>query len=285
MRYYPINEETARTAWSMNHMGEFNSDEKEYRQEVDQAYEVAEEVAQRCPDQKNAALDMADRFAKRLADWSNRKYRIDSMCPNMLIAGPANFPVRKKEKQNRATDRLWEDYRKIMGMKDRIRKLGEPSKVIKAGDDDALSKLHEKIAQLTEKQERMKAANAQARKEGKQAPYPPYALSNNSQKIRATKKRLENLEATKEKGTSERRIEFMREQVTVIENTELMRLQLVFDGKPSDEIRETLKKNGFRWSPKQGAWQRQLTANARFALRFMLKAASEQPTSEQHQFN
>ena len=229
MRYYPINEDTARTAWSMNHMGTFNSDEKEYMQEVDQAYEIAEEAAQRSPDQRNAALEMADKFAKRLANWYNRKYRIDSMCPSMLIAGPANFPVRKKEKQNRATDRLWEDYRNIIGVKERIRKLGEPSKVIKAGVDDAPEKLREKIAELTEKQESMKAANAQARKEGKQAPYAPY--------------------------------------------------------KPSDEIRGTLKKNGFRWSPKQGAWQRQLTANARFALRLMLKTAAEQPTSEQHQSN
>lgn len=275
MRYYPINEETARTAWSMNHMGAFNSDEKEYMQEVDQAYEIAEEAAQRCPDQRNAALEMADKFAKRLADWYNKKYRIDSMCPSVLIAGPANFPMRKKEKQNRATDRLWEEYRKVMSMKERIRKLGDPSKIIKAADNGAADKLREKIAQLTEKQENMKAANAQARKKGKQAPYAPYTLSNNSQKIRATKKRLESLEATKEKGTSERRIEFMGEQVTVIENTELMRLQLVFDGKPSDEIRGTLKKNGFRWSPKQGAWQRQLTANARFALRFMLKTPAK----------
>ncbi len=180
---------------------------------------------------------------------------------------------------------LWEDYQKIMGMKERIRKLGQPSKVIKAADDDAAEKLREKIAQLTEKQDGMKAANAQARKESKGAPYAPCTLSNNSQKIRATKKRLAGLEAAKEKGTSERRVEFMSEQVTVIENTELMRLQLMFDGKPSGEIRKTLKKNGFRWSPKQGAWQRQLTANARFTLRFMLKTSVEQTTSGPHRFN
>lgn len=53
----------------------------------------------------------------------------------------------------------------------------------------------------------------------------------------------------------------------MVENAELMRLQLVFDGKPSDEVREALKHWGFRWSPKNGAWQRQLTGNARFALR------------------
>lgn len=31
--------------------------------------------------------------------------------------------------------------------------------------------------------------------------------------------------------------------------------------------RERLKANGFRWSPKNGAWQRQLTDNARRALK------------------
>ena len=284
-RYYPIDEEAARTAWNMNHMGMFSGDEQEYMQEVDQAYEIAEEVAERCPDQKGAMLEMADKFAKRLAGWYNKKYRIDSMCPSVLIAGPSNFPVSKKEKQSRAADRHWEDYRKIMGVKERIRKLGEPSKVIKAADDDAAKKLREKIAQLTEKQKSMKTANAQARKEGKHAPYAACTLSNNSQRIRATKAKLASLEATKEMGTSERCIEFMGEQVAVIENTELMRLQLLFDGKPSDNIRETLKKNGFRWSPKQGAWQRQLTANARFALRLMLKTAAKASTPEQPPFN
>jgi hypothetical protein len=46
-----------------------------------------------------------------------------------------------------------------------------------------------------------------------------------------------------------------------------MRLQLIFDGKPSDEVREVLKKNGFKWSPKNGAWQRQLTDNAICSLK------------------
>ena len=59
----------------------------------------------------------------------------------------------------------------------------------------------------------------------------------------------------------------MGESVKVIENTEIMRLQLVFDGKPSDDVRAALKKHGFRWSPKNEAWQRQLTDNARYALR------------------
>lgn len=48
---------------------------------------------------------------------------------------------------------------------------------------------------------------------------------------------------------------------TVINETE-NRIQLVFNGKPEEEERNILKKNGFRWSPRFKAWQRQLTENA-----------------------
>ena len=46
-----------------------------------------------------------------------------------------------------------------------------------------------------------------------------------------------------------------------------MRLRLIFDGKPSDETRDKLKANGFKWSPKNTAWQRLLNNNAESALR------------------
>jgi len=59
----------------------------------------------------------------------------------------------------------------------------------------------------------------------------------------------------------------------VVENAGAMRLQLVFDGKPSDGCCAALKSAGFRWAPSQGAWQRQLTDNARAALRRIEGAA------------
>lgn len=40
------------------------------------------------------------------------------------------------------------------------------------------------------------------------------------------------------------------------------RLQILFDNIPDDETRKSLKSNGFRWSPRYKAWQRQLTMNA-----------------------
>lgn len=48
----------------------------------------------------------------------------------------------------------------------------------------------------------------------------------------------------------------------VVWNYEADRLQILFDNIPDDDMRKDLKSNGFRWSPKYKAWQRQLTMNA-----------------------
>lgn len=50
-------------------------------------------------------------------------------------------------------------------------------------------------------------------------------------------------------------------------NADINRLQLKFDGKPDDSTRNILKSYGFRWSPREGAWQRQLTGNAEYSLK------------------
>lgn len=269
--YYPLNESLARTAWRMIHMGDYQSDLPDYKDDVDEAWSIAEDAAKRNPERSDEAFKLADRYAKKLSEWYNRKYRIDSMCPSILISGAGNFPVAKKQKQNQAWESLYKEHQKIDAIKQRIRKIGTSAETIKCDDDNAIEKLRAKIENLTTKQEAMKAANAKARKEGTEPPYAPYALSNNNQNIRSAKKRLEKLEAQKSVKTTQREIEFMGESVLVVENVDLMRLQLIFDGKPDEEIRSALKKNGFRWSPKNMAWQRQLTDNAKFALKLMVK--------------
>ena len=55
------------------------------------------------------------------------------------------------------------------------------------------------------------------------------------------------------------------EGVKVVMNFEEDRLQIFFDGIPSPEMRQKLKAEAWRWSPTQGAWQRQLTNNARYS--------------------
>ena len=50
--------------------------------------------------------------------------------------------------------------------------------------------------------------------------------------------------------------------VVVVKNFAEDRLQLLFDGKPEHSVIQSLKSNGFRWSPRFKAWQRQLTSNS-----------------------
>lgn len=56
--------------------------------------------------------------------------------------------------------------------------------------------------------------------------------------------------------------EYMIGDVRVLQNTEQNRLQLYFSGKPEQEMIQKLKSRGFKWSPRNKSWQRQLTPNA-----------------------
>lgn len=62
-----------------------------------------------------------------------------------------------------------------------------------------------------------------------------------------------------------------------VKNVEQNRLQLIFDGKPEDAIRAILKKNGYKWSPRNMAWQRQLTPNAISNLQYVIDQVAATP--------
>lgn len=293
--YYAINETAARQAqgmWSFSDYVE-GSQTAEYKQLVDRAYDLADKVAEEKGDRSEKAYALADRYARKLADNLNAKNRIDCMCPSVMIAGPANFPVKKKERQNRAAERNHQEYQDIQQYLEKIRKLLYGGQVIQSGDRDAIEKLQEKLDMLQRNQEQMKAANAYYRKhktldgcpglspeehkklktqmESKghyeDKPFQSFKLSNNNQNIRATKRRLEQMKKEKGKETEA----YATKHFQVTENTDTMRLQLFFDGKPEAEIREAVKRNGFHWSPKNHCWQRQLTNHARDSLKCLVR--------------
>ena len=90
-----------------------------------------------------------------------------------------------------------------------------------------------------------------------------FDTSNINQEIKRNRDRLTQIQRVKDAGTSETEYNGFR----VVENSELMRLQIIFNGKPEPEVRDILKSNGFKWAPSQSAWQRQLTSNAKYSLK------------------
>lgn len=85
-----------------------------------------------------------------------------------------------------------------------------------------------------------------------------YQLQNNSANINRLKKRLGEVQKAEQTETSE----IIIGSVKIVDNTEENRLQLFFSDKPKEETRTLLKRNGFRWSPTNGCWQRHRSNHA-----------------------
>ena len=294
-KYYAIDENAVRQAQSMWSLTDYvvGSKTAEYKRLVDKAYDLADQVAEKRPGRAEEAYSLADRYARKLADNLNADSHINQMCPSILITGSANFPVKKKERQNRAAERNHQEYQDIQKYLEKIRRLLYGNEIIKSKDKAAVQKLQEKLNLLERKQEQMKSVNRYYRKHKRldgcpdlsleeiellkkkmesnyhyeDKPYLSFELSNNNQNIHATKARLERLEETKAEGMTDYNTNYFK----VVENTEIMRLQIFFDEKPEAEIREVIKHHGFKWSPKNGCWQRQLTDNARFSLKCLIE--------------
>ncbi len=165
--YYPINEDLARRAKEMNSFSDYvpGSAIQSYRAEVDEAAALAERQKQRVDPIHHDKIDsLLDAFARKLADNINRRNEIATRVPSILVAGGSNFPVRKKEKQNRADDAAMEEYRQIRGLLDKIRGTGMGG--ISADDPAAIDKLKAKLRGLEALQDKMKAVNAYYRKHG-----------------------------------------------------------------------------------------------------------------------
>lgn len=297
---YTINEATAKTAHDMMSFSDYKPGSKtaEYLGYVNMAYDLADKVAEEKPDEAGRVYRMAERYSKKLAENMNKNSSIGCMCPSVMIAGPSNFPVRKKEKQNQAWERNMEEFNQIQGILSKIENILYGQEIIKSDDERAIEKLEEKLETLKETQETMKAVNKAIRlknvEKGNEqlrnmgyseekikqfripdfcgrVGYPDYALQNNNANIHRTEGRLKELKAAKEKGTEKSENEFFR----IVRNAELMRLQIIFEDKPDPEVREILKRNGFRWAPSHSAWQRHLNRNSEYSLNCVIEQMRE----------
>lgn len=140
--YYPINEKAARHAKEMSSYSDYRpgSATEEYRQSVDQASAIASVQKARVDPMYHEKIDrLLDLYARKLAENLNQSYAIAARCPSVLIAGPASFPARKKEKQNRAADANMAEWRSIQGILDKIRGTGMGG--ISSDDGNAIEKL------------------------------------------------------------------------------------------------------------------------------------------------
>ena len=163
--------------------------------------------------------------------------------------------------------------------------------VISSSDPNALEKLNAKLEACEKQQEFMKMVNVYWRKNGtckgcpnvseelaskldakierayswEKQPFSSYELSGNSAEIKRLQKRIGEITRNREVGFKGWKFEGGEAVV----NNDLNRLQLFFDEKPDSEKCAVLKRKGFHWSPREGAWQRQLNDNAIYAVNYV----------------
>lgn len=259
---------------------------------------------------QGGAINVPDeiaRYAERAVSLSRRAWAMDSRCASSFITGPANFPVARNEKRMRSADAAHEMARQhISNALEAVRRRawphGAPGDAIRANNPDAPALLRSKIEKLQNAQELMKTVNALIRKhKGKSGEeladilcnetglsratavkittqdrvygvgFPSFNLTNNLAEIKRLEARLKSITAMRDRGTSEKEIATSAGTVSVVENGEAARIQLVFPGKPDNPTRAILKSNGFRWAPSEGAWQRHLNNAGRYAVQRVLK--------------
>lgn len=177
------------------------------------------------------------------------------------------------------------------------------SKIIRSTDENALEELKEKLAQMESAHKEMVARNKHYFKNGtmkgygdftderaakmdlaiqgtyEKKPYASYQLQNSNQEIRRIKMRIKALEHEQNRETETYDTEKLGFEV--VENKELQRLQIIFPDRTSREVHRELRGLGFVFSHTNGAYQRQLNANARWAAKKFIRAQqSSQRESE-----
>lgn len=211
---------------------------------------------------------------------------------------PAGEPIKighhSEGRHRRALERSWQRLGKSVAadkaadqLEQRAESVGKGG--ISSDDPEAIAKLQTKLAKLVDAHEHMKAANKAFAKGGadalraiepdnadallaeiakpwhynKKKVFPSYALTNNLANIKQVEKRIADLKAKAERKPAEA---MEGAGWRLVEDTEDNRYRFEFDGKPADAVRTALKANGFKWSPNRGAWVRQITGNARYAV-------------------
>lgn len=303
--YGSIDEETARNAHYCVHMSDYEpgSATASYRNSVNSAAHLVEQQKARVSAFYHDKLDtLLNSYARRLAQWTNDYNRNQASYPSQFIAGAGNFNMRKHNRQMSREDSLWEEYRQIEAILDKIRSVGTGS--VDLADPHAREMLTERLNSQRQMLEDAKTANAYYRKhktlegcpglsEKNRAwltrpgvfasgdgspisqygsPFPAYELDSIRGKIERTEQRLAELDR-REQQAAEPQTDTAFDGGQIVRNIDLNRLQILFDAIPDADTRAALKQNGFRWSPKNQAWQRQLTDNAERAARQVLRLA------------
>jgi len=225
-----------------------------------------------------------EKFISKFSDWMSAKGR----CISSMITGGSNFPVRRAQKANDSErnkcDSFYHWREKYFKAVNRV-----PTK----SPEDDKEAAERKLEKLVNNQLEWKAINAAIRKSkltnesellnhlialdfspnniklidyrGGKFKIPSFYLTNNNATIKNTKDKIKAMEVRIERKMTWEDIMFEGGYVTIEDD----RLKIFHDEKPTREVIQEIKSNGYRWSPNWVCWCRKHTGNAVFGLKHL----------------
>jgi hypothetical protein len=197
-----------------------------------------------------------------------------SRCASPMITGPANFNNRRNGKAWESRDRALSEFehwrKKYINAATRERTLSPEAEIDKTLEElerlEAKKEIFKAVDKLKTREEKEKYLSKNYRLTDWEMRHLDlgYCFNRTSitTKIRERKKKLEVMKVRIERKETFEKIEFNGGYVD-IEND---RVVIKHYEKPSKEIIEVIKTNGFRYSPKTVSWVRKHTGNAVYVV-------------------
>lgn len=246
-----------------------------------------------------------EHYITKYKDWVRTLFAKHSRIMSAMITGPARFPTRRNEKANNSYDAAYKEFRewREKALKAIARRI-EEAKPAEQRENEEWTRLKRSIFSsactikgINEGTERgYNKALFVSSIYGKVETYAKRGdvaivekavsyvreLNKQSSIITERHKFFKLVEMAKsvceaqEVKANKEDVEIEFEGGKIVKNFSEDRLQIIFPGKPDSETISKLKSNGFRWSPRFMAWQRQLTDNSYYACARVVPVTVEQ---------
>jgi hypothetical protein len=218
------------------------------------------------------------KYLEHLRKWVSRKSR----CLSSMITGPANFPTERNRKAMNAERNAWEEFQ---AWRERYIKRANrvPTKSPEEEIDDALIRLEKErnahsIMVEVNKIHRKKITDEEKRRlmteelelnpetvEKMMEPdvmgrigFASFSLTNSNARIKNLEQKLLIMKARIERRDTFEPIKFDGGSIDIENDRVVIRHEM----KPSQDVIQSLKSRGFRWSPNWKCWCRKHTAQA-----------------------
>lgn len=268
-----------------------NRDIAAYVESVNSLHKEMMDLAQ-TPEQKAVAQNEMERYRQGYIDRQMGIWAARSKTASPMITGPAKFPVARNEKAISAEDKRVREFlewnenakssirKKILDARSTQQVESDDWRRLKADISDSIatiraidnsqggfdrslftSSIKGKIERLAARGNTKLVNQALdfVREAQSKMKKPIFTDRNSIWRLREEAKSVEEAP----KPTGEETLATY-EGARIVDNKDDARVRIYFDGRPKADVANELKRNGWRWAPSEGAWQRQNTNAARF---------------------